>query len=68
MNNGIVKWFSDRKGFGFIEQSNGPDVFVHFSEIIGTGHRTLAEGDRVEFEIEDSTKGLQARDVSKIKN
>ncbi|MEO0563457.1 MAG: cold-shock protein, partial [Chloroflexota bacterium] len=57
---GTVKWFSDEKGFGFISQSNGEDVFVHYSEIRGTGFKTLAEGAKVEFELTQGNKGFQA--------
>ena len=65
MANGIVKWFNDSKGFGFIEQEDGPDVFVHHSAIVATGFRTLTEGDRVTFEIEEGPKGLAAKNVNK---
>ena len=54
---GVVKWFNDSKGYGFIQQASGEDVFVHFSEIQGAGHRTLAEGDRVEFDVQQGPKG-----------
>jgi len=60
---GTVKWFNDSKGYGFIEQSNGDDVFVHFSAIVAEGFRTLAEGDQVEFELQETDKGLQASNV-----
>lgn len=60
---GTVKWFNDSKGYGFIEQTGGDDVFVHFSAIIGEGFRTLAEGDEVEFELRETEKGLQASNV-----
>lgn len=66
MAQGSVKWFNDAKGFGFIEQDGGPDVFVHFSAISGDGFKSLAEGDRVEFEITDGQKGPQAANVNKI--
>ncbi|MCA1795987.1 MAG: cold-shock protein [Desulfuromonadaceae bacterium] len=66
MAQGSVKWFNDAKGFGFIEQDGGPDVFVHFSAINGDGFKSLAEGDRVEFEITDGQKGPQAANVNKI--
>ncbi len=60
---GTVKWFNDSKGYGFIQQSEGSDVFVHFSSIEGEGFRTLAEGEAVEFEVRDSEKGPQAMNV-----
>ena len=60
---GTVKWFNDSKGYGFIEQPEGDDVFVHFSAIESDGFRTLAEGEEVEFEVRDSDKGLQAANV-----
>lgn len=60
---GTVKWFHDAKGFGFISQDNGPDVFVHFSSIRVSGHKTLTEGQRVEFSVTDGAKGPQAEDV-----
>ena len=60
---GTVKWFNDSKGYGFIQQPDGEDVFVHFSAIESEGFRTLAEGEEVEFEIRDSEKGLQATSV-----
>ena len=64
MAEGIVKWFSSKKGFGFIEQKEGPDVFVHFSGINSTGFRSLNEGDRVVFEIEQGEKGPAAVKVT----
>ena len=65
MVTGKVKWFSDEKGYGFIEQGEGdPDVFVHFSAIQGDGFRSLNEGDEVEFEVEQGQKGLQAASVT----
>jgi len=63
---GNVKWFSDQKGYGFIEQDNGDDVFVHHSEIQGSGFKTLSEGDRVTFEIGQGKKGPAAQNVRKI--
>ena len=63
MAEGTVKWFNEAKGFGFIEQDNGPDVFVHFSQIQGSGFKTLAEGQPVTFEVEKGPKGLQASNV-----
>ncbi|GBE13123.1 cold shock-like protein CspA [bacterium BMS3Bbin14] len=60
---GTVKWFNDDKGYGFIEQENGPDVFVHFRAIIGEGRRTLSEGQKVAFEVTQGQKGLQAENV-----
>ena len=66
MANGTVKWFSERKGYGFIEQEDGPDVFVHFSGIKGDGFRTLNEGDQVTFDIEQGEKGPAAVNVTKV--
>ena len=63
---GTVKWFSRAKGYGFITQPNGPDVFVHFSAIQGDGFRSLQEGQKVEFTIEKGPKGLQAANVTAI--
>ena len=60
---GTVKWFNDAKGFGFIEQESGPDVFVHFSAIQGDGFKTLAEGQKVQFTITEGKKGPQAENV-----
>jgi|TARA_B110000116_G_C16550621_1_gene452943 CspA family cold shock protein len=62
---GTVKWFNDSKGFGFIEQEGGEDVFVHFSAIGGDGFKSLAEGEAVEFDITEGPKGLQAANVVK---
>jgi cold shock protein len=64
MANGVVKWFNDQKGFGFIEQESGPDVFVHHSAINATGFKSLKEGDRVSFDIEQGKKGPSAVNVS----
>lgn len=66
MVNGVVKWFNDSKGFGFIQQENGEDVFVHFSAIQSDGFKTLAEGERVKFEVQKGPKGLQAANVSRL--
>jgi CspA family cold shock protein len=66
MANGIVKWFSDHKGYGFIEQEDGPDVFVHHSGINGEGFKSLREGDRVTFDIEQGEKGPAASNVTVI--
>ncbi len=66
MANGVVKWFSNKKGFGFIEQEEGGDIFVHFSAISMTGYKTLAEGDRVSFEVEEGDRGPAAKDVVKV--
>ncbi len=63
---GTVKWFNESKGFGFIEQENGPDVFAHFSNIQGSGFKTLVEGQRVEFNVTQGQKGLQAEDIVAI--
>jgi len=65
MAEGTVKWFNDAKGFGFISQDGGPDVFVHFSAITGDGFRSLVEGERVTFEVQEGPKGLQAANVQK---
>ena len=66
MVQGIVKWFSGQKGYGFITKDDGQDVFVHFSAINGDGFRTLQQGERVEFEISDGPKGLQAANVTRV--
>ncbi len=60
---GTVKWFNETKGFGFIEQENGPDVFAHFSNIKGDGFRTLVEGQKVEFVVTQGQKGPQAENI-----
>jgi CspA family cold shock protein len=63
---GTVKWFDERKGYGFIEQEDGPDVFVHHSGINGTGFKTLSEGDRVNFDIEQGKKGPAAVNITVV--
>ena len=63
---GTVKWFNEAKGFGFIEQESGPDVFAHFSAISGEGFKTLAEGQQVEFVVTDGQKGPQAENIVAI--
>ncbi len=63
---GTVKWFNADKGFGFIEQENGPDVFVHFRSIVGDGFKTLNEGQRVQFEVTQGQKGPQAENVTPV--
>ena len=65
MLKGTVKWFNESKGFGFIEQEEGKDVFVHYSAIAGSGFKTLNEGDKVQFEIVDGPKGPAAANVTK---
>jgi cold shock protein len=65
MIRGTVKWFNDAKGYGFITQTDGEDIFVHFSGIVGDGFRTLAEGEAVEFEVRDTDRGPQATNVIK---
>ncbi|MBW2565435.1 MAG: cold-shock protein [Deltaproteobacteria bacterium] len=66
MEEGIVKWFNDRKGFGFIEREDDDDVFVHHSAINGSGFKTLAEGDRVTFDVEQGAKGPSAQNVTMV--
>ncbi|KTD05360.1 cold-shock protein [Fluoribacter gormanii] len=61
--NGVVKWFNESKGFGFIEQEGGPDVFAHFKEILSSGFKTLTEGQRVQFIVTQGAKGLQAQNI-----
>lgn len=66
MSEGTVKWFNDGKGFGFIEQESGPDVFVHFSQIQDEGFKTLEEGQKVSFDVTEGQKGPQASNVIKM--
>ena len=63
---GTVKWFNETKGFGFITQEGGPDIFAHFSQIQGDGFKTLAEGQKVEFTVTDGAKGRQAENIVKL--
>ena len=63
MEKGTVKWFNNAKGYGFIARESGEDLFVHFKSIIGEGYKTLKQGEAVEFEVEQGTKGLQATNV-----
>ena len=63
---GTVKWFNDAKGYGFIEQESGPDVFAHFNSIVGSGFRSLAEGQKVEFVITQGKKGPQAEQIKPL--
>jgi|UniRef100_A0A7C3UW54 CspA family cold shock protein len=63
---GRVKWFNEAKGYGFIQRDEGPDVFVHYTNIMGKGFRTLKENDEVEFEVNEGPKGLQAVNVEKV--
>ena len=66
MSEGTVKWFNDGKGFGFIQQEDGPDVFVHFSSIKDDNFKTLQEGQRVRFDVTEGSKGPQASNVEKL--
>jgi CspA family cold shock protein len=66
MEKGTVKWFNSSKGYGFITREKGDDVFVHFKALVGDGYKTLEEGDKVQFDVEQGAKGLQAANVSKI--
>ena len=66
MAEGTVKWFNERKGFGFISQDEGSDIFVHYSSIDMPGFKSLAEGDRVSFEVEEDNRGPKAKNVKKI--
>jgi len=63
---GIIKWFSEKKGYGFIKQEDGPDVFVHYSSIETSGFKTLVEGDKVSFELEEGNRGPVAKKVKKL--
>lgn len=63
MPRGTVKWFNDAKGYGFIRQPSGEEIFVHFTAIVGEGFRTLAEGEEVEYEVRETDRGLQAANV-----
>ncbi len=63
---GTIKWFNEKKGYGFIQQDNGQDIFVHYTSITGDGFKTLAEGQRVKFDIEEGAKGPKAINVEKI--
>jgi len=65
MANGTVKWFNDKKGFGFIESDDGGDVFVHHTDIQGSGFKSLTEGERVSFDVEQGQKGPKASNVTK---
>jgi cold shock protein len=66
LGEGVVKWFSDRKGFGFIERDDGEDLFVHHTGINMPGFKTLSEGDRVSFDVEESDRGPKAKNVIKL--
>ena len=66
MKKGQVKWFNDAKGYGFIVTDEGQDIFVHYSEIQGFGHKTLIEGQEIEFEVSETDKGLQAKNVVRL--
>ncbi len=66
METGTVKWFNSSKGYGFITRDEGDDVFVHFKAIVGEGYKTLEDGDKVQFDVEQGPKGLQAANVTKI--
>jgi CspA family cold shock protein len=66
MEKGTVKWFNNAKGYGFITRENGEDLFVHFKSIVGEGYKSLKQGEVVQFEIEQGTKGPQAANVTKV--
>jgi CspA family cold shock protein len=63
---GKIKWFDDKRGYGFIEQEGGPDVFVHYSKIAGEGYKTLEKGEEVEFDVREGEKGPHAENVSRV--
>ncbi|MEN2751118.1 MULTISPECIES: cold-shock protein [Psychrobacter] len=65
---GVVKWFNDSKGFGFIQRNSGEDIFVHFRAIQGDGYRSLKDGEKVEFNVVEGQKGLQAEEVRKVED
>jgi len=65
MPKGTVKWFNDAKGYGFIQNPGGDDIFVHFSSIVGDGFRTLSEGEEVDYEVNETDRGLQASNVNR---
>jgi CspA family cold shock protein len=66
MEKGTVKWFNNAKGYGFITRESGEDIFVHFKSIVGEGYKSLKQGEAVQFEVEQGTKGLQAVNVAKV--
>lgn len=63
---GTVKWFNEKKGYGFVQKDDGGDAFVHYTDIVGAGFRTLTEGQRVEFDVEEGRKGPQAKNVRPV--